>query len=552
MKKIYNLIKPRLLSFKTKTDSRKGFIILFSIIGFLFWSGIYAVSLKVLNYFKSINEIGDIIAFKLLSMILITFLTLLIFSSLITFLSKHYLSNDLLLAHSLPVSCKTIFFSRWLESTVDSSWMVVVFTIPILIAYGFVYEAHLFYYFSILIVLLPICFISSAFSSIIIMPLVMILPARRIKSIFVFLGIFCFIIFYLAIRLSRPERMVNPESFASVLLYIKNLSTPSSPFLPSTWAFDSFKSLINNDFSNALFHILTAWTGAVFFIMLSVQLSGFLYFKGYSKAQSFFGKPMRFLNIKIKFLPKTFNAIIIKEIKTFFRDQTQWTQILLLGALIVIYLYNFSVIPLDKSPIKTIYLQNLFSFLNMALAAFVLTAIVARFVFPSISNEGQSFWIIQSGPISIKAFLWIKFCIYLIPMFILSQILIIVSNILLDVSSFMMYLSIISFCFIVPGIVSISIGLGAAYPDFTSENPAQSVTSFGGLLFMIISATYIGTVIILEAGPVYSIIMSSIHKKSLNLNQWIWIIFSFLLAISISLFAIIYPVKFGEKKILDN
>jgi len=69
-----------------------------------------------------------------------------------------------------------------------------------------------------------------------------------------------------------------------------------------------------------------------------------------------------------------------------------------MGTLVIIYLYNFSVLPLDKSPIKTVYLQNLFSFLNIALAASVLAAIAARFVFPAVSAEGEAFWIVQTAP----------------------------------------------------------------------------------------------------------------------------------------------------------
>jgi hypothetical protein len=39
------------------------------------------------------------------------------------------------------------------------------------------------------------------------------------------------------------------------------------------------------------------------------------------------------------------------------------------------------------------------------------------------------------------------------------------------------------------------IGFGAAYPDFKAENPAQTATSFGGLVFMIMCAGCIGLVI---------------------------------------------------------
>jgi hypothetical protein len=44
--------------------------------------------------------------------------------------------------------------------------------------------------------------------------------------------------------------------------------------------------------------------------------------------------------------------------------------------------------------------------------------------------------------------------------------------------------------------VAMGIGFGAAYPDFKAENPAQTVTSFGGLVFMIVCAGDIGLVIL--------------------------------------------------------
>ena len=63
-------------------------LLLFGGIGLAFWGGIFAVSYRVLLYFKGVEELGNLLAFKLLSMILITLLSLLIFSSILTSLSK--------------------------------------------------------------------------------------------------------------------------------------------------------------------------------------------------------------------------------------------------------------------------------------------------------------------------------------------------------------------------------------------------------------------------------------------------------------------------------
>jgi hypothetical protein len=49
---------------------------------------------RVLTYFQGVEEFSDILAAKLLSMVVMTFFTLLLFSSVIMTLSKLYLRRD--------------------------------------------------------------------------------------------------------------------------------------------------------------------------------------------------------------------------------------------------------------------------------------------------------------------------------------------------------------------------------------------------------------------------------------------------------------------------
>ena len=185
----------------------------------------------------------------------------------------------------------------------------------------------------------------------------------------------------------------------------------------------------------------------------------------------------------------------------------------------------------------------------MGLALFVLTAITARFAYPAVSMEREAFWLVKTSPLSIKAFLWIKFFIYYFPLLILTEILIIATNLLLQVTPFMMTLSILTVFFVVPGIVAMGIGLGAAYPDFKAENPTQTITSFGGLVFMIVCAGYIGLVVIIEAGPVYHLFMAGIRNKIISLSAWIWISGSFVLILVLSALALFLPMRFGEQRL---
>ncbi|MBW1894636.1 MAG: hypothetical protein JRI91_13200 [Deltaproteobacteria bacterium] len=550
MNKTLSLIKPRVLSIKNRTESGTG--IFFAAIGLLFWAGIFTISLRVLSYFKSIEGLGDILAFKLLSMIIVTLFSLLVFSSILTTLSKLFLSRDLLLVHSFPVPAYKIFTARLMESSVDSSWMMILFTLPVFISYGIVYQAGPLFYPASLLTLLLLSILASAVSAILVMPAVIITPAGKIRSIFIFLGLALFLILFLSFRMLRPERLVDPEVFATTLVYLRSLKTPSSPFYPTTWAYDSLKAILSCYFTKGLLNISLLLTSTGALSLLSVILADKIYYRGFSKAQTAIVRGVSHSNPgkrRFNFFNGPTWAVAIKEIKIFFRDQTQWSQLFLITGLVIIYVYNFSVLPLERAPIKTVYLQNILSFLNMGLAAFVLTAVTARFAFPAVSLERDAWWLLNSAPITKKTILRIKFLIYFFPLLVLTEILIIATNLLLNVTPFMMGLSVITIFFMVPAVVSAGIGLGAAYPDFKSENPAQAVTSFGGFLFMVLSAGYIALIIILEAGPVYNIFMANFQERDLTFFEWAWTGVSFFIALILSILAVILSMNFGEKRL---
>lgn len=558
MKDIITLLSPRYLAIIRRGLSKKKLIGMsfFAGIGMAIWSIIFYVSYRVLTYFKHAENIGDFLSYKLLSMILLTLFSLLIFSAILTALSKLFLSNDLGLVHGLPVSSETIFISRWIESSFDSAWMMILYTAPAFIAFGIVFDGSVLYYFFLLGSLLLISIIACGLSSLVVMPIVLILPATRIRSVFAFFGLGMFILLYVGFRIMQPERFVNPEGFASIMLYLRTIGMPSTPLIPSTWVFDTLKSSLESQYFDAFFHmsILFSFAGALIF--LNIVIARHIYFQGYSKSQTAQSRLIegnnQFIYRLMNRIPGTVRALLIKEMRTFWRDQTQWSQLFLIAALIVIYLYNFSVLPFDQSPMKMHYIENLFSFLNIALAAFVLTAIGARFVFPSISHEGMAFWIIQSSPITIKTYMWIKWLGYFIPLIILSELLIVTTNILLHVNPFMKVLSVITMLCITPGVVATGIGLGAAYPDFKSENPTQTVTGFGGLMYMFCSSAFFGSVILLETGPVYLLFKNHFQIVFFTGTEFLFLVFCLSLALLICVLMLFFAMRFGERRLTQR
>lgn len=554
------LLRPRILSIRLRTKYKREAttrLVFFAIFGITFWLGTFILFHRILKYFQRTEAIGNILASKLLYMVIVTLFTLLIFSSIIILLTKLYISADLVTIHALPAKPEEIFLARLMESLFDSSWMILLFGLPVFLAYGKVFHAQFDYYIVTLITTILMCITAVCISAILVLLITPVLPAGRLRVIFLLIGTMLITTLIFAIRLLKPEQLVNPEAFLSLNFYLRTMEATPAPALPTTWIYDAIMGSLFGDPGQSLFNIALIGAFSTSLIFVSTWCAASLYFNGFSKAQTTSPPLLQpragkgYGGYPFLFLPPPIRALVIKEIITFYRDTRQWPQVFLILALVFLYLYNFSVLPLDKTPIKAFYLQNIISFLNMGLAAFVMAAIAARFVFPAVSMEEKAFWILKSAPVSMQTVLWVKFSVYLIPLILLAEFLTVASNILLGVTPFMMLLSAGTVLLMTPGIVSLGVGIGAIFPDFSSENPAQSVTSFGGLLYMTLSMTFITVVIILESRPVYHLFMNYVTGKTVTPSELLLTAASFAVVILLCFLTIVVPITLGAKKLND-
>jgi len=157
----------------------------------------------------------------------------------------------------------------------------------------------------------------------------------------------------------------------------------------------------------------------------------------------------------------------------------------------LVYVYNFRVLDLDRFPQIGAVVKNAYAFMNLAMAGFVLAAVAVRFVFPSVSAEGPAFWIIRTAPISIRDFLWSKFWTGLVPILLLTETLTIVSNRFLRADPFLQVVAAVAMFFLSFALVGLATGMGAMHPRFKAENLVQVAGSYGGIAFMVLAVLVI-------------------------------------------------------------
>jgi ABC-2 type transport system permease protein len=453
-----------------------------------------------------------------MSMILVTIFSVLLLSNLITALSVFYLSDELQLLLASPQPLGRIYLYKCFETLILSSWMVFLFVFPVLAAFGWVFSAPFSFYIVLMGFLVPYLMIPTALGVMVAMLVVKAFPARRMQDIFFLLTAVIISGLYLLFRFLQPEKLVNPEAFAALTQYLASLSTPAPPYLPTSWMTELLMMLLVRTGTDLLFLGSLLVMTALAFWIIGGWVASSIYFEGWSKAQEarhvlLSGTPFldRLFSPILKRTSASMGALLRKDIKTFFRTTTQWSQLLLLGALVIVYIYNFKILPLRISPISSIFFQNVLAFLNMGLAAFVLTAIAVRLVYPAISMEGPAFWILCSAPCSLRQVWWSKFWLGVVPLSVLALILVVLTNYFLGVSTFIMLLSSVTILGLSIGICSLGMLLGSRYPKFEATNPIQISMGFGGIVYMILGMLYSGIIIILEAGPVYIMLW----------NQWI-------------------------------
>jgi ABC-2 type transport system permease protein len=528
-----------------------GKLVILVIVGSVFWAAVFGVLFLLLRYFRGVEELGPLLAGKLLGLVLLSFVSILILSNVITALSSFFLAKDLDLLVSAPVDWLRLYLAKLGETLVHSSWMVALMSVPILAAYGVVYHGGLLFIPYALAIMLPLLVLPAVVGSATTLVLVNVFPARRTRDLLSIIALGAAGGVILLFRLIRPEQLARPEGFRNLLDFIAVLRTPTSPFLPSEWATRAIMSYLRQETDPLPLVLL--WTTAAAFITLGAMLHRGLFTAGFTKAQEGAERFVRgvlwrrTVGSLLFALPVAKREFILKDIRLFFRDTTQWSQLILLAVLVVVYLFNINALPLHRGEPVGFFYVTLVSFLNLGLAGFVLASIAARFIFPAVSLEGRQMWLLRSSPLDLRALLWSKYWVGTIPLLILALLLTGLTDVLLEASPFMLVMSLVTICALTLAIAALALGYGALYPQFETENAAQIPTSFGGLVFMMTTIALLAAVILLLWQAVYRYARAVYDHVPVQVDAWM--IGCFVCAGLLCAVATAVPLRIGLRKI---
>ncbi|MDA3793338.1 MAG: hypothetical protein PF545_06800 [Elusimicrobia bacterium] len=518
---------------KLVNNKVKFFISLF--LALFFMSLLFVGFYRVISYVKDTPIVGTALVARLIGTVFLALFVLLVYSSIITAFSTLYFSGDNDFLMVSPLNLKGLLYGKLVRTAVYASWMSIIVIVPLFMSLAVNFPVSLKAYILFPVAILLFFLSAAAPGMTLVVITVKIFPARKIRDFLilglVILGTGTYVLF----RMLKLEQILRPGRESLAAGYLTKFELPNSFYLPSHWI-----SKITVEFINNRPGWWMSFIAIVLIAFFLIWLYGFIaekfFYIGWEKVQS---------EEKKRFSARTFykDPIFAKDIKTFFRDTRQWTQMLLIAALIFIYIFNIYKLPLDIP-----YIHYLISFLNIGMVGFVIAAVGLRFSFSSVSLEGKYFWVVMSSPFNARKVLRKKYIQNIIPVLIMGMVLIVSSNIILKAPLFLSLLSAVTVFAAAFSITSIGIGLSAIYPKFDADNPAEIESSWGGVIYMVYSFTYIGITLGLEAVWVRMYFMSKMASATYH-RPTVFFIVAGLIILNIA--ANIIPLRAGAKS-MDN
>ncbi len=488
---------------------------------FGYWWLSFLLFQKALKFAGAFPGLGTLLVERMIYLLFAFLFGLLLISNLLISYTNLFRNRETAHLLSLPVSPQTIYRWKFLESTFLASWAFLFLVIPLLLAFGIEQRAGGSFYIVttaaiFLFIILPA--VAGSWGAILVARFL----DRRLFQILT-LCLAAGLIAMVAIWM-KPDEVTDQMLETRVLVVLDRLLANTRfalfPFLPSYWLSSGVLQWAEGARSAAGFFLSVLVSYVLFFGTLAFTRVGRPFYEAASAVRSrgsVFGRwrffktgglarrgpsfrrgPMEWLVGLMVWLRPDVRAVLVKDIRVFWRDTTQWGQSLMLFGLLGVYILNLRHF---SSQLNNPFWIHLVSYLNLGACSLNLATLTTRFVYPQFSLEGKRLWIVGMAPLGLNRVVRAKYWLGCV-----TSLMITVG--LISLSSFMLKMPPVQIAFFA-AIVAImtltlnglAMGLGTLYPNFREDNPSKIVSGFGGTFCLVLSFLYIVfSVVVLALG----------------------------------------------------
>jgi ABC-2 type transport system permease protein len=320
----------------------------------------------------------------------------------------------------------------------------------------------------------------------------------------------------------QPEPLPPEESdirtFALLDKMLARTRFADLSFLPSFWLSSGVVHCADGALWDTLFFALVLLSHSLFWGFLVITQLGSQFYDAASAVQSrgsVFGHwhwfrdwrqhrkhwarrrgPLEILFGLGNLLPGDVCAMVVKDVRTFWRDTTQWGQTIVLFGLLGVYILNLRHF---SAQLNNPFWIHLVSYLNLGACALNLATLTTRFVYPQFSLEGKRVWMLGLAPLGLPRILLVKFWMSTLGSLAITLGLIVLSCRMLQLPAARVAFFAGAITCMTFALNGLAVGLGALYPNFKEDNPSKIVSGFGGTFCLVASFLYIVASVVLLA-----------------------------------------------------
>jgi len=466
---------------------KQGFILTFAILFEVFLLFLFRDGFRFLSSF---GGAGIIVTGRIFALFFLGLAWMLVLSSLVSAYSTFFASPEISFLLVRPFSMQQIVLYKLVQAASLSSWAFLFIVLPFVGAYAWHQALHPLFILWTFLFSIPFLLLCSSCGALFVLLAVRWLPrpgkARILLPAFLVLA---------AIAILTLIPAGNPATDAAsfnLANLIPGIRIARHPLSPAFWVSEGIMNLTRGHLQRGLLLLAMLSTSAAVAAILVEQVGGRIFHTAWHKARAtgptrrkpVMLPPLQHLRILI---PSDMAAIIAKDIRTFFRDPAQWSQALVFFGLLALYFSNLRLFNYNQLPIQW---RSAMTFLNVFAVSAVLSSMGARFIYPQLSYEGHSFWMLGLSPATMPRIVTAKFLLAFGATALVSLSLILISTRMLDLDPQMQRAALAVIAAVCLAVCGLSTGLGAIFMNLDEVNPSAIVSSFGGTLNIVLCLAF--------------------------------------------------------------
>ena len=527
------------------------FLIAAFVLGYLSIS--FLLFYEGLRFIAKFPGLGTLLTERLMYVLFAFLFGLLLLSNLVISYTNLFRNRETAFLMTLPVSTRTIFRWKLIESGLLASWAFIFLVAPLLAAFGLVRGVpwHFYPFTGLLIGLFII--LPGVLGASLAIGMGRYLDRRNFRIMLLAAAV---ILIVLAVFWWKTpavdEELLDQRTLQALDQLLAKTRFTLFPFLPSYWLSSSVLEWAEGLFRGAAFFALVLISNALFFGSLAFTRLGSAFYDTASAVQSRSGgetsrrsraarqggarKGMleRVVSLLV-FVEMDTRALAVKDLRMFWRDTAQWAQSVMLFGLLGAYIINLRNF---THQLSSEFWIHIISFLNLFACSLNLATVTTRFVFPQFSLEGRRLWIVGMAPMGLARVIKTKY-------WIASLMSLVVTFGLITLSCYLLKMNWANICFFGAVVTvmtftlnGLAVGVGVLYPNFKDANPAKIVSGFGGTLCLVLSSLYV----------VSSVMLLGFGTAGIQGRQ-IWAVGSVVAFIALSILIGWLPMRLGLRQL---